>query len=90
MAVSDALRIQHYSHKTLKNYKQALVSLIRFAQPRDIAEFTKADFQKYLLFLRDRKRLGAATINVHINRSGGPARSSTKKRSCNAIKTIVW
>ncbi|CCG99673.1 integrase family protein [Fibrella aestuarina BUZ 2] len=80
VAVTQALCVQHYSRKTYKNYKQALVSLIRYAQPKDIADFEKVDYQKYLLFLRDRKRLGAATINVHINRSGGPAGSSTRRR----------
>lgn len=67
VAVCDALRIGNYSNKTLKNYKQALIALIRYADPKPVEELTKADFQKYLLFLVDKKRLQAATINVHIN-----------------------
>jgi integrase/recombinase XerD len=67
VAVSDALRVQQYSYKTLKNYKQALIALIRFATPKPIDDITKPQYQKYLLFLIDKKRLSSATINVHIN-----------------------
>ncbi len=69
-AMSDALRVQHYSFKTFKNYKQALIALIRYADPKPLEEFTKPQYQKYLLFLVEKKRLGPATINVHINRTG--------------------
>lgn len=67
MAVCNALRVQNYSYKTLKNYKQALIALIRYAGNKPLDELTKPDYQKYLLFLKDKKRLGPATLNVHIN-----------------------
>ncbi len=67
MAVSDALRVQNYSYKTLKNYKQALIALIRYIGNKPLDELTKPQYQKYLLFLIEKKRLGSATINVHIN-----------------------
>lgn len=66
-SVCDALRIGHYSYKTLKNYKQALVALIRYAGSTPLDELTKPQYKKYLLFLVEKKRLKAATINVHIN-----------------------
>ncbi len=59
-------------YKTLKNYKQALIALIRYAGTKPLDQFTKPEYQKYLLFLKDKKRLGPATLNVHINRSVGP------------------
>lgn len=67
VAVSDALRVQSYSYKTLKNYKQALIALIRYANPKPLDELSKAYYQQYLLFLVDKKRLSSSTINVHIN-----------------------
>ncbi len=67
VALSDALRVQQYSHKTLKNYKQALIALIQYANPKPIDNLTKPEYQKYLLFLIDRKRLSSSTVNVHIN-----------------------
>lgn len=67
VAVTEALRVQQYSFKTYKNYRQALIALIRYAEPRSVETLTKADFQAYLLFLIDKRRLQAATINVHIN-----------------------
>ncbi len=67
MAVCNALRVQNYSYKTLKNYKQALIALIRYAGTKPLDQFTKPDYQKYLLFLVEKKRLSSATLNVHIN-----------------------
>ena len=67
VAVSNALRVQNYSYKTLKNYKQALVALIRYAGNKPLDGLTKADYQKYLLFLVDKKQYQSATLNVHIN-----------------------
>lgn len=67
IALSDALRIQNYSFKTLKNYKQALIALIRYTDPKPLDELTKPQYQKYLLVLIDKKRLSSSTLNVHIN-----------------------
>ncbi len=67
VAITNALRVQQYSYKTLKNYKQALITLIRYAGVKPLDELTKADYQKYLLFLINRKKLSSSTINVHIN-----------------------
>ncbi|UFH54500.1 site-specific integrase [Spirosoma sp. KNUC1025] len=67
VAVSAALRVQNYSYKTLKNYKQALIALIQYAGPTSLAELTKDQYQAYLLYLVEKKRLSSATINVHIN-----------------------
>ena len=77
MAVSNALRVQQYSYKTYKNYKQALITLIRYAgrnagdaayrPPKPLDELTKPEYQKYLLFLVDKKQYQSATLNVHIN-----------------------
>ncbi len=67
VAVSDAMRVQNYSFKTFKNYKQAIIALIQYATPKSPDALTKADYQKYLLFLIERKRLSSATVNVHIN-----------------------
>lgn len=63
----NTLRLQNYSYKTLGNYKQALVSLIRYVAPRSIHELTKFEYRQYLLFLLDKKRLSSSTLNVHIN-----------------------
>ena len=67
VAVSDALRVQNYAYKTYKNYKQALIALIRYADAKPIDQLTKAYYQQYLLFLINRKKLSSSTINVHTN-----------------------
>lgn len=67
MAVSNTLRVQQYSFRTLKNYKQALVALIRYVGAKPLEELTRADYQKYLLFLVEKKHYSPATLNVHIN-----------------------
>lgn len=67
IALCNTLRVQNYSFKTLKNYKQALIALIRYSNLKPIDELTKAQYQQYLLFLIGKKRLSSATINVHIN-----------------------
>jgi len=73
IALTEALKVGNYSFKTFKNYKQALITLIRYVGNKPIEEVTKTQYQKYLLFLIEKKRLGSGTINVHINRNGGPA-----------------
>jgi integrase/recombinase XerD len=67
VAVSVALRVHNYSYRTFKNYKQALITLIRYMSNKPLDELTKTDYQKYLLFLVEKKRFSAATLNVHIN-----------------------
>jgi integrase/recombinase XerD len=67
MALCNTLRVQNYSYKTLKNYKQAIIALIRYASPKPIDDLSKLYYQKYLLFLVEKKRLSSATLNVHIN-----------------------
>lgn len=67
VALCNTLRIQNYSFKTLKNYKQALIALIRYVDPKPIDQLTKLHYQAYLLFLTEKKRLSSSTINVHIN-----------------------
>ncbi len=73
VALCNKLALLNYSYKTLKNYRQALIALIRCAEPKPVDTLDKAAFQTYLLFLIQKKRLSASTINVHINRTGGPA-----------------
>ena len=67
VALCDTLRVQNYAYKTLKNYKQAIIALIRYADPKPLDELTKAYYQQYLLFLVEKKRFSSSTINVHIN-----------------------
>lgn len=67
VALTDALRVGNYSYKTFKNYRQALIALLRYVGDKPLDELTKAQYQKYLLFLVERKRLSPATLNVHIN-----------------------
>jgi integrase/recombinase XerD len=66
-ALTATMQVQHYSRKTYKNYKQALIALIRFAGPKAVDSLTKEQYQSYLLFLIEKKRLSGATLNVHIN-----------------------
>lgn len=67
IALSNTLRVQNYAYKTLKNYKQALITLIQYTCPKPVEELTKAGYQQYLLFLVEKKQLSSATLNVHIN-----------------------
>lgn len=67
VALSNELRVQNYAFKTYKNYKQAIIALIRYADRKPIDNLTKAYYQQYLLFLINKKKLSPATINVHIN-----------------------
>ena len=67
IALRDALRLQNYSYKTLKNYKQALISLLRYKAPESLDELTKRQYHQYLLFLIEKRKLSSSTISVHIN-----------------------
>ena len=40
VAVSNALRVQNYAYKTLKNYKQAIIALIRYADLKPLDELS--------------------------------------------------
>lgn len=67
VALTNTLRVQNYSYKTYKNYKQALIALIRYAGTAPLDTFTKSQYERYLLFLVEKKRLSSSTLNVHIN-----------------------
>lgn len=67
VALTARLHVQNYSFKTFKSYKQCIIALIRYVGKQPLNELTKAQYQKYLLFLVEKKRLSSATINVHIN-----------------------
>ncbi|GAB3889219.1 tyrosine-type recombinase/integrase [Spirosoma agri] len=67
ISLSNTLRTQNYSYKTLRNCKQAIRALIRYCNTTPIDELTKLQYQQYLLFLAEKKRLSPATRNVHIN-----------------------
>lgn len=67
VALTDVLRVQNYSYKTLKNYKQALITLLRYLGTKPLEDLTRQQYQTYLLFLVEKKRLASATLNVHIN-----------------------
>jgi hypothetical protein len=84
VALTEALKVGNYSFKTFKNYKQALITLIRYMSDKPIDEINKAQYQKYLLFLIEKKLLSSATINVHIN-----AYKFYKEKYCNVIKSIT-
>lgn len=65
--LTNALKVGNYSYKTFKNYKQALIALICYVGDKPLDALTKQQYQQYLLFLVEKKRLSSATINVHIN-----------------------
>lgn len=67
VAVSETLKVQQYSFKTYKNYRQALIALIRYVGDKPLEDMTKAQYEKYLLFLVEKRRYSPATLNVHIN-----------------------
>ncbi|WP_240543634.1 tyrosine-type recombinase/integrase [Spirosoma foliorum] len=67
ISLCNTLSIQNYSYKTLRNYKQAIIALIRYSDPKSIDELTKPQYQAYLLFLVEKKRLSSSTLNIHIN-----------------------
>lgn len=54
IAGCNALQIGNYSYRTLKNYKQALIALIRYAGSIPLDELTRAQYQAYLLFLTEK------------------------------------
>ena len=67
LAMCNTLQVQNYSFKTLKNYKQAIIALIRYCHPKPIDSLLKEQYQAYLLYLINRRKLSSATLNVHIN-----------------------
>jgi site-specific recombinase XerD len=67
-----AIVLQHttylnYSYKTLKNYRQSLITLLQHTGSTSIDTLSKARYQQYLLYLATRRRLSSSTLNVHIN-----------------------
>ena len=87
MALCNKLVLLNYSYRTLKNYRQALIALIRYADPKPLDTLDKVAFQTYMLFLIQKKRLSPSTINVHINRNAGPGWKFYQEKVLERAKT---
>jgi integrase/recombinase XerD len=61
------MQIRNYSYKSIQNYRTQLIMLIHYFNPDSIATINKEQFEKYLDFLVNKKRLSASSINVVIN-----------------------
>jgi integrase/recombinase XerD len=65
--VVNELKIRNYSHKTIANYKNALIGLIHFLENQPLNTLPFEEVKRYLLFLSERKKKSYSTINIVLN-----------------------
>jgi site-specific recombinase XerD len=65
--LTQEMRLRNYSDKTLKAYKSALRSFIKYFSPRHPRELTTEDIRTYLFHLLEDEKFAAATVNQTFN-----------------------
>jgi site-specific recombinase XerD len=65
--LAQKLKLRNYSHKTLKAYRSCLRSFIAYFSPRHPRELTNEDVRSYLLYLFEKKKLAATSVNQAFN-----------------------
>ncbi|HXG37195.1 MAG TPA: site-specific tyrosine recombinase/integron integrase [Bacteroidota bacterium] len=65
--VAEELRLRNYSPKTIKAYKSTIRALAKHFAPRHPRELSEEDIREYLLYLLQKKRYAASTVNQVIN-----------------------
>ncbi len=61
--LAKELRLRNYSHKTLKAYRSCLRSFVAYFSPQHPRDLTNNDIRSYLLYLIEKKKLSASTVN---------------------------
>jgi site-specific recombinase XerD len=61
------MQVRNYSYKTIQNYRMQLVKIIHYFGNQPLEEINTIDFEKYLHYLVQKRRLSHSSINVVIN-----------------------
>ena len=67
IALSQEIKLRNYSHKTFKNYKSALVSLMIHVKKKPLDTLTLAELKSFFLYLIEKRKLSGSSLNVYIN-----------------------
>jgi integrase/recombinase XerD len=65
--LNQHMRVRNYSYKTISNYRGQLIKLIYYFDNTELKKITKGQFEQYLDFLVNKRRLSYSSLNVVIN-----------------------
>lgn len=65
--LSQHMRVRNYSFKTISNYRSQLIKLIYYFHDTELKNISKGQFEQYLDFLVNKRRLSYSSLNVVIN-----------------------
>lgn len=61
------MSVRNYSYKTINNYRGQLIKIIHYFHGTELKDVSKKQFEQYLDFLVNRRRLSHSSLNVVIN-----------------------
>ena len=61
------MKLRNYSQKTLKSYRSCLRAFINHFSPQHPRRLTSEDIRNYLLYLIEKEKLAASTVNQVFN-----------------------
>lgn len=67
IALVKSMKVRNYSYKTIKNYRYQLVRIIHFFKNKPLENISTEEFNEYLYFLAEKKKLSGSSINVAMN-----------------------
>ncbi|MCU0342110.1 MAG: phage integrase N-terminal SAM-like domain-containing protein, partial [Spirosomaceae bacterium] len=67
IALHQEIKLRNYSHKTFRNYKSALVSLMIHVKQKPLDMLTLTELKSFFLYLIEKRKLSGSSLNVYIN-----------------------
>jgi integrase/recombinase XerD len=62
----EKLKVMRYSESTIRNYSSALKEIVHYYKERQLADLTKDDIERFLLYITEQRRVSTSYHNVSI------------------------
>lgn len=67
VALVKDMKVRNYSYRTISNYRSQLIRIIHFFKNKPLEKVSTDEFNEYLHFLAEKKKLSGSSVNVVLN-----------------------
>ncbi len=67
IALTQNMQVRNYSYKTITNYRSQLIKMIHYFNPNELKDISTAQFESYLAYLVNKRKMSGSSLNVVIN-----------------------